>query len=118
MRLEFELPAIVPQMVEAKVLRFLAKEGERLAIGAGLIELEVDLSSFVSHDCPPVSYYRIVLREAVYLRRFAVAVGQTVPIGGLIAQLSPTPDEPLDGDAARRVRVNVAGVIPNWDEIG
>ena len=117
MQLEFELPAIVPQMVEAKVLQLLAKEGDGLAMGAGLVELEVDLSSYVIHDCPPISYFRIVLREAAWLRRFAVTVGETVPVGRIIAQLSTTPDESLGGDGARRVRVNVAGVIPHWDEI-
>ena len=116
MRLELNLSAIVPQMTGAKVLRWLAQEGAALGIGAGLLEIEVDLSSFVAHDCPPVSYYRIVLREVAYLRRAAVAAGEVVPVGALVAQLSPMADAPLDGMAARRLRVNVAGIIPNWDE--
>jgi hypothetical protein len=117
MHLEFALSAIVLQMAQAKVLRLLAREGERLGIGAGLLELEVDLSNLVSHDCPPVSHYRIVLREAAYLRRWAVSVGEIVPVGGLIAQLSHALDEAIDEGDMRRVRVNVAGIIPNWDEI-
>lgn len=118
MRLELHLPAIMEQMSEAKILRVMAQEGDQLSIGSPLLELEVNLSSLVAHDCPPVSYFRIVLREAAYLRRMAVAAGQTVPVGVLLAVLGQSAGIEPEGEAARRLRVNVAGILPQWDEIG
>lgn len=118
MRLDLPLTAIVPQMAEAKILRLLAQQGDALGIGAALLEIEVDLSSQVTHDCPPISYFRIVLREKAHLRRWDVSPGDTLPVGQLLAVLSQTSDETLDGEAARRVRTNAAGIFPQWDEMG
>lgn len=118
MRLDLKLTAIVPQMGEAKILRLLAQEGAALGIGSALLEIEVDLSSQVAHDCPPISYFRLVLREKAHLRRWDVSQGQSLPVGQLLAVLSQTPDETLDGDAARNVRTNAAGIFPQWDKMG
>jgi hypothetical protein len=114
MILSFKLPLIVPQMVDAAVHVVLAEAGQQLRVGSPLLELTVDLSSIVAHDCPPVSHYRVVLREAAWLRRLLVTPGSIAAVGDMLAEFSTTADEPLDADATRPIRVNLAGVIPQW----
>jgi pyruvate/2-oxoglutarate dehydrogenase complex dihydrolipoamide acyltransferase (E2) component len=117
MRFDLPLSAIVPQMTEAKILRVLAAEGAVLRVGAPLVEFEVDLSSQFTHDCPPVSFYRIVLREAACLRQMPVAPGQLIAVGQPLAVFSQTADEPLEAVATRNLRVNAVGIIPRWDDM-
>ena len=71
----------------------------------------MDLGGSVAHDCPPVSYYRLVLRERAWLRRLAVAVGEEVPLAAPLAWFTTSPDEPAEGEPARPVRVAHAGIL-------
>ena len=113
MLLGLALPRIVPQMAEGKIHVLLAKEGERLRVGSPLLEVAVDLSRVVAHDCPPISHYRMVLREPAMLRRLLVAEGDIVEVGGPLALLSSGEDA-LEGAPTRDIRVTVAGVVPQW----
>ncbi|GAB6968720.1 hypothetical protein JCM25156A_27580 [Komagataeibacter kakiaceti JCM 25156] len=108
---EFRLAEIVPQMSGATIECVYATMGDRLRAGAKLLDLSVDLSSAFAQECPPVSYYRLVLREAVCLRQLDATPGQHHALGARIALFSTDPDEALDGPVERQVRCTVAGII-------
>ncbi len=110
------LPSIHPLMRSARVEAVHAAPGSALAPGAKLLDLRVDLSLAVTHDCPPVTYHRIALRERAWLRRLEVAAGDEVANGAVVAVFSTEPDEPLDVTPGRAVRVSVAGILhePDW----
>lgn len=108
---EFRLPVIVPQMSGATVECVYADAGDSLRMGGKLLDLSVDLSSAFAQECPPVSYYRLVLREPVYLRQLDVGPGQYSASSDRIALFSTDPEEPLDQDVARQVRCTVAGIL-------
>jgi hypothetical protein len=113
--LTLRLPRINAYMTTASVDKVYVEEGKPLNVGAKLLDLIVDLSATAAHDCPPVSAYRIVLRDRAWLRRLAVAPGDDLEVGAIIAQFSTEPDEPLDGEAARTVRVTIAGILGQSD---
>lgn len=108
---DFRLPLINPQMANARVECLYAGEGEFLRPGSRLLDLSVDLSSAFAHECPPVSYFRIVLREPLWLRCWALGLGDLCPVDGLIARFSTEADEADGGGTGRQVRVNSAGII-------
>lgn len=99
----------------ATVARVHARVGERLTPGGLLLDLEIDLSGGIARDCPPVSTGRIVLREALWLRRLHVRAQDAVAPGAVIAELSDAPDAPHEA-AAREARVALVAVIhhPDW----
>lgn len=119
--LTLSLPPINPHASDAVVKTVYAAVGEELGLGAKLFDLTVDLSNAaLVHDCPPVSSYRVVLRDKVWLRRIEVTAGQTVNTGEPLALFSTEPDEPLDAEPGRAVRVTIAGVVfraAPWDEV-
>jgi hypothetical protein len=114
--LTLTLPRINDHMTTASIEAIHADVGAALAPGAKLLDLTVDLSAIAPQDCPPVSHYRLVLRDRVWLRRMALARGDEVDVGALVAEFTTTPDEPLDVEPARAVRVTVAGILaqPEW----
>ncbi len=116
MILEFSLPNLMARMTEAIVHSVAASEGQKLAVGQALMDLTVDLSAVYLHDCPPISLYRIVVRETVWLRELRVARNSRPALGDLLARFSTLPDEPLDASATRPLRVSVAGVIPQSED--
>ena len=105
------LPRINELMTSAVVDSIHAAAGSALTPGAALMDVSVDLSAVAAHDCPPISLYRIVLRDRVWLRRIAVARGDDVEVGALLACFSTEPDESLDGEPSRSVRVTIAGIL-------
>ena len=116
MLLTLTLPRINEYMTTAVIETVYAADGTALRPGAKLFDLSVDLSKSIPHDCPPISYFRLALREAVWLRRLVVAKGDELDVGAPLAQFSTAPDEPLEGDSARAPRVTIAGIIfrPDW----
>jgi hypothetical protein len=86
-----------------------------MALGASLLDLRVDLSAGISHDCPPVTTCRIVPGETVWLRRVLVVAGQPIEPGGLLALLSTEAETPLDGTPSRSVRCTVAAILHHAD---
>jgi hypothetical protein len=116
--LSLTLPPIVPQMTAAVIDRVYAVVGAPMTIGARFLDLTVDLSAVALHDCPPISHYRLVIRDRAWLRRLDVGPGESALVGASLALLSTEPEEPLDGAPARAARVGVAGVIPQmaWDK--
>ncbi|MBA3056062.1 MAG: hypothetical protein FP826_14305 [Sphingomonadales bacterium] len=108
---ELKLSAIVPQMTGATTQCCYAAPGDALKMGSKLVDLSVDLSSAFAQECPPVSYYRIVLREPAFLRAITAKPGDFTAVDAPLALFSSTPDEPLDEAPARPVRVTVAGIM-------
>ncbi len=82
------------------------------SLGQALMELTIDLSASYGHDCPPISYFRVVLREKVWLRERRFADGAEAMVGDVIALFTTSPDEALDGPPMREVRSMLASVIP------
>ena len=116
MLLTLTLPRISELMSLAVVEAVHASPGVALAPGAKLFDISVDLSAAAAHDCPPVSMYRIVLRDRAWLRSVAVACGDEVPVGTVLAQLSTDPDEPLDGATGRAARLTIAGILSQTEK--
>jgi hypothetical protein len=111
MRFDFRLPAIVPEMTDGKIYSILAKEGMQILVGGALLEITVDLSNIVAHDCPPISHYRVFLREGAWLRKLQVKQDDIAPVGAILAILTTTANESLEDRAKRPIRVSVAGVL-------
>jgi pyruvate/2-oxoglutarate dehydrogenase complex dihydrolipoamide acyltransferase (E2) component len=109
--LDFKLPLISPHMSEARIECLHAAEGSVLKPGSKLLDLSVDLSTNFSQDCPPISFFRIIVRENVVLRELRVVPGQTCKIGEVIAVFSTAADEDLQPGAQRAVRLATAGII-------
>ncbi|MEO8304049.1 MAG: hypothetical protein ABI724_08010 [Betaproteobacteria bacterium] len=112
MLLTLALPRINEHMTTAKVTKVYVAEGDALVPGAKLVDLRVDLSAVLSHDCPPVSYYRIAMRDVARLRQLAIAPGDLLAIGAPIALFSTEAEEPMDAEPARPVRITLAGIVP------
>ena len=113
------LPRINELMTSAVVEAIHAAAGTALTPGAALLDVSVDLSAVVAHDCPPISLYRIVLRDRAWLRRITVARGDDVAVGALLAHFSTEPGESLEGTPSREVRVTIAGILAQtqgWEQ--
>lgn len=111
MILEFNLTNIVPQMNGATIECVYAETGEALKMGSKLVDLSVDLSSAFAQECPPISYYRIIAREAAFLRRIDARPGSFAGVETRVALFSTDPDEPLDAAPSRPLRVTIAGIM-------
>lgn len=110
MILEFRLPLLIPHMSEALIECLYAVPDATLKAGDRLVDLRVDLSSAFSQDCPPISYFRIILRENAILREFRLNCGQYCKVGELIAEFSSVA-EGRDPRAPRGVRFATAGIM-------
>jgi hypothetical protein len=112
--LALSLQRINAQMTAAVIDSIHAEEDTLLQTGSKLLDLTVDLSAVSAQDCPPISHYRIVVRETVWLRRLAVNPGSKPSVGALLALFTTTPDEPIDGAPSRNIRNATAGIIADW----
>lgn len=112
------VPRINDYMTTAIVEAVYQREGEALGVGARLFDLTVDLSVAAPHDCPPISHYRLVLREAAWLRRVSAGRGDEPAVGEPLALFSTSPDEPLEGEA-RPARLAIAAILhqSSWSQL-
>ena len=106
MLLELRLSEIVPGMSGATIECVHAVAGSVLKPGARLLDLSIDLSSAFAQECPPISFFRVILRESAVLRRIDVVPGKYMELGEVIALFAPTSDDPVDGPADRSVPVS------------
>lgn len=119
MLLTLKLPALITDVRLAKIETLFVAEGQFLKPGMKVLDLRIDLSAVAAHDCPPVSFYRIIFRDRAWLRRLNVAGGDTREAGMELAIFSSEEDEPLNGNPARSVRFTTAGILHRsdwWDE--
>jgi hypothetical protein len=105
------VPRINDYMTTAIVEDVYADEGAVLGVGAKLLDITVDLSAAAPHDCPPISHYRLVLREPARLRSVLVKRGDEPAVGAPLALFTTEPDEPLDAGAGRPLRVAIAAIL-------
>jgi hypothetical protein len=106
-------------MTTAVIKSIYPAEGTLLDTGAKFVDMSVDLSQAMVRDCPPISYFRVALRERVWLRRLAVGPGDEVGVGDSLGQFSTEPGEALDGEPVRALRVTIAGIVYQaawWDQ--
>ena len=111
MLLTLALPRIHAMMAAATIEAVYVRAGDALAVGAKVCDVTVDLSAVAAQDCPPISHFRLVLRERVWVREVAVAPGAEVAVGATLLRLTTTPDERIDGPAEREARVSIAGIL-------
>jgi hypothetical protein len=109
--LNLSLPRIDELMRSAVVEAVHAKAGDVLGVGAKLMDLRVDLSEAVFHDCPPVSHYLIAMRDEATLMRLDVAEGDELTIGASLALFATDPAEALDGPVEREARVSIIAIL-------
>jgi hypothetical protein len=107
---EFRLPRIVPQMSGATIECVYAKVGDALKMGSKLVDMSVDLTSAFAQECPPISFFRVVLRETAWLRKFDVEPGRFVQLDDAIAVFSTDQNEDINQSAGRQIRMTVAGI--------
>jgi hypothetical protein len=98
-------------MSEALMECLYTAPGSALKTGDKLFDVSVDLSNNFSQDCPPVSFFRIIIREAAVLRDLRVSRGQPCKVGELIAVFSTATDEATDQPPQRGIRFATAGII-------
>ena len=108
---EFRLPLIVNQMTGATLECLYAKSGDSLRMGSKLFDLSIDLGSVFAQQCPPISFFRVVVREAAWLRKLDLVPGAFSELDEALAIFSTSPDEDIDQPAARAIRTAVAGIV-------
>lgn len=107
---EFRLPRVNPHMSGATI-EYLHSGPASLKTGAKFLDISVDLGSAFAQECPPVSFYRFVMREPVWLRQIGAQSGQHFAVDEQIALFSTEPEESLDQPVARAVRFVLAGIM-------
>jgi hypothetical protein len=114
MILEFKLPLINPHMSGARI-EYVHAGQAALKAGSKFLDVSVDLGSAFAQECPPISFYRFVMREPAWLREIRAVVGEYCAVEERIALFSTEPEESLDQPPARAVRVTVAGIMHHAD---
>ena len=107
---DLRLSKINSNMSSAVVECSYAEPGTFLKAGDKLFDLSVDLSSGFSQYCPPISYFRVVVREKLWLRKTLVIPGDNCDVGALLALFSTEPGEAIEAAPARAIRVTTAGI--------
>jgi hypothetical protein len=116
--LTLALPRINEQMTTAVIRTIYAAEGASMTLNSKFLDLAIDLSATVVHDCPPISYYRIGLRDKAWLRKLLVAPGDYVEPGTVLAYFSTEAGETLEGAPSRAMRISIAGILNQSDWLG
>lgn len=111
MRLVYRLPEILPGMTTARIERIHAKPGDALALGHKLIDLRIDLSGGVKHDCPPITFFRLVMRERAWLQQLDVRLGEDVAVGSPFAWFTISAEELADCELERAVRIAHTSIL-------
>jgi len=108
---DWKLPEIVDGMASATLENVYIGEGDTLKAGSKLFDISVDLSSAFTQECPPISYFRVIVREPVHVRRIHFKPGQTMDVGAVVALFASDPEEDPDAAAERPVRIATAGIM-------
>lgn len=108
---ELRVSVIVAHMTGATIECLHATPGTMLKAGTKLLDLSVDLGSAFAQECPPISFYRIVMREPAWLRSIDAAPGEFRALNEMVALFSTDPDEALTTVPARAIRTTTAGII-------
>lgn len=116
MTIRLVLPVTNEELGTARIDEVHIAAGQSLAPGARLFDFTVGLDAAAAQDCPPVTHYRMTLREKAWVGRVDAMAGQDVGVGDVLALLAADPGDPLDPEGARNARVSVAAIIraPDW----
>jgi len=106
------LPKIIAHMTAATIEAVHVVPGRSLRVGEKLMDVSVDLGGAFLQNCPPISYYRLVLREPATLKRLCVTPGEQCEPGAVLALFDSGADGPDEAPADRAVRVATAGILP------
>lgn len=111
MILELRLPLVSPHMSQGVVECLYAESGSVLKPGDKLLDLSIHLGANFAQDCPPISFFRAIVREKAVFRAWRVTRGQSCKPEEVLALLSTAPDESLDQPPQRPARIATAGII-------
>jgi pyruvate/2-oxoglutarate dehydrogenase complex dihydrolipoamide acyltransferase (E2) component len=110
MTFELRLTKINPNMTAGMVECCYVQPNSPIKMGDKLFDLRVDLSAGFSQYCPPISYFRVVAREAAVLKELSVKPGDTVNVGDLLAVFGDKAGSEAADQPARPLRVTTAGI--------
>lgn len=105
------MPDFGGETVPARIEFISIKPGDNLAPGARLFDVCVDLSDSYGQDCPPVTYYRVISREAATVVGLRVEAGQLCEAGQIVAELEGRVGAAADPAAVRALRVTTAVIL-------
>lgn len=111
MPFELRLPHLHSAMSGATIECVYAACNTRLQSGSKIFDISIDLGSALAQECPPISYYRLVLRETLWLRRLDASPGLLWDPNMPLAIFTTHPDESLADSITRPVRIATAGII-------
>lgn len=98
---ELRMPKMGDGMEEGKILSWLKQEGENVKEGEAIAEVETDKANV-----------EIPAEESGILSKIVVQVGQTVPVGAVIAQIGEATSTTSQGNGAHAPAANPAVTEP------
>jgi hypothetical protein len=105
------LPKVLPAMTTALIERLSPSVDDTIRAGDKILDLSIDLGAAYAQNCPPISYFRMISREDVTLRKFLVSAGDSCEPGTALAIFSNEADEPIEGIVGRTLRTTMAGIL-------
>ena len=109
--LAIDMPRLHELMASGVLTAVHVTPGATLEPGAALVDVRVDLSHAAAHDCPPVSWFRVILRERGVLRDFTAAEGDEIAPGTRMGLLASAPDDASILVPARAARLTTVGIV-------
>ena len=96
----------LPDGALVRVRRVHIKEGDELAAGSPILDVQVDLSAGAAQDCPPIFTLRILAAEPALVTRVDAVRDQTVGTGNQLGLASAI----RDGERERPLRASAIEV--------
>lgn len=115
MLLSLLLPNTNEGLGRARIDAIYPAVGDALEPGARLFDFTIGLDAASEFDCPPVTSYRMILREAARVHRVDAEPGQMLAAGEALGLLVSGADAALDGEPQRGARVSVAAILRSLD---
>lgn len=119
MLLSLLLPHTSEGLGRARIDAVYPAAGDTLEAGARLFDFTVGLDAASEFDCPPVTSYRMILREAARVRRLDAEPGQMLAAGavlGLLVSGDGAGQDVGEGEEPQRgARVSVAAILRSLD---
>ena len=116
MLLKLVLPVANEALPTARIDAVHISSAQQLMPGARLIDFTVGVDAGTIHDCPPITHYRMTLRERASVVRIDAAEGESLAAGATLALLATEPGDDAATDPVRSARVSVAAIMraPDW----
>jgi hypothetical protein len=111
MIIQYRLSEFVPSMSSAIIECIHVSASDLVRPGSKFLDLSVDLTSAFAQECPPISFFRVIIRESAWLRKLDAIPGQRHEIASVVAIFSTTENEDLDQPVTRDIRTSTAGIL-------